>query len=100
MFRWRWSAAEVGKLWPRYPEEGPAQLARELGRSEDAVASQAARLGLYSLHRHQRQGAARAAQTRSVNVRFFDTVSPRVAYVLGYVWARGRVRMTPRHVLR
>src|SRR3954453_1287681 len=95
----RWSAAEVGMLWPRYLEEGPAALARELGRSEDSVASQAARLGLWSQQQHRRRANTRAERNRSVNVHFFHTPGPVVAAVLGYLWARGGVRTTPRHVL-
>jgi hypothetical protein len=53
--KFRWRAREIGLLYPRYLYEGPAQLAEELGRTEDAVNSQARKLGLRSLTRRQRQ---------------------------------------------
>jgi len=46
MKRQRWSAQEIQMIQDRYPEEGPKQLAQELGRSPDSVSSFAHRCGL------------------------------------------------------
>jgi hypothetical protein len=80
--------------------DGPDGLAADLYRSPDAITSQARRLGLRSPHRHRRQALARALRNRTVNAHFFDTPSEQVAFVLGYVWVRGRVKPGPHHVLR
>jgi hypothetical protein len=55
----QWSAAEIMQVFKRFPREGSGPLAREMGRSEDAVCSQAYRLRLRSLTRRIRQGETR-----------------------------------------
>lgn len=96
MFRRRWSASEVNVLLARYEKEGPAQLAVELGRSEDSVSSESHRLRLRSAQRRRKQGLTLARQNRSVNIGFFDNATPEVAYVLGYLWGRATVRLNSR----
>lgn len=100
MVRRRWRASEIGHLGERYTEDGLNQVAVDLDRSLDAISSQARRLGLRSPHRHRRQALARALNNKSVNVRFFDRLTDQVAYALGYIWVRGRVKTNPRHVLK
>ena len=46
MKRRRWTAQEIQMLQDRYPEEGPNELAQEMGRSADSVSSFAHRCGL------------------------------------------------------
>jgi len=46
MRRRRWTIQEMQMLMERYPDEGPNQLAQELGRSADSVSSFAHRCGL------------------------------------------------------
>jgi hypothetical protein len=91
---------EIGHLGERYAEDGLNQVAVDLDRSPDAISSQARRLGLRSPDRHRRRALARASNNKSVNTRFFDNLTGQVAYVLGYIWVRGRVKTSPRHVLR
>lgn len=100
MVRRRWRAAEIGHLGEHYAEDGLNQTAIDLDRSPDSVSSQARRLGLRSPYRHRRQARTRALNNKSVNVRFFDNLTEEVAFVLGYIWVRGRVKMSPCHVLR
>jgi hypothetical protein len=57
-----WQSQEIAALYPRYLAEGPTQLAKELGRTDDSVSSQATRLGLPSLNRRQRQAQTRREQ--------------------------------------
>ncbi len=59
MFRRPWDAAEVGLLASRYPTEGAATLARQLGRTEDSVTSQATRLRIPAVTRRARQSQTR-----------------------------------------
>jgi hypothetical protein len=44
--RRRWSPQEIQMLQDRYPDEGPDELAQEMGRSADSVSSFAHRCGL------------------------------------------------------
>jgi hypothetical protein len=100
MPRRRWRAAEIGLLGERYAEDGLNQLAIDLDRSPDAISSQARRLGLRSPHRHRRRALTRASNNSSVNIRFFETLTPSVAYCVGFIWASGTVKRKPKHVLK
>ena len=100
MPRRRWRAAEIGHLGERYAEDGLNQLALDLDRSPDAITSQARRLGLRSPHRHRRRALTRASNNSSVNIRFFETLTPSVAYCVGFIWASGTVKRKPKHVLK
>jgi hypothetical protein len=100
MTKRRWRSWEVGLMLQRYPGEGSAPLRHALARSIDAITSQARRLRLPSPGRRQRQALSRARGNCSVNVEFFKALSEPVAFVLGFIWARGSVRTRPRHVLR
>jgi hypothetical protein len=46
MARYRWPSSEILRVLGRYSQEGPVELARELGRSKDAVSSLARRYGV------------------------------------------------------
>jgi hypothetical protein len=67
----RWQVAEIEELLQRYWVEGPERLARELGRSMNAVTSQANRMGMQSLTRRERQAATRRRRQLS-----FASMSP------------------------
>ena len=58
--RRRWSSNEVEQLVLRYANEGPARLATEFNRSQDAISSLASKCQIRSLTRRTRQ-----AQTQS-----------------------------------
>lgn len=50
-----WTHAEVAQVVARYHREGPALLARELGRSESSVSSLARRFGQKTPRRKYRR---------------------------------------------
>lgn len=55
MKRRRWTAKEIQMLQDRYQDEGPNDLAREMGRSSDSVSSFAHRVGLRTFRWLDRQ---------------------------------------------
>src|SRR6516164_2476663 len=99
MAKRRWRSWEVGLMLDHYPREGSAAMTSHVARSIDAITSEARRLGLSSPDRRKRQARSRAANNPSVQVHFFETLTPTVAYVLGFLWVRGRVQTRPRHIL-
>lgn len=100
MPRRTWSLEEIKIVAERYPEEGPARLAEQFHRTEASVTSLARRFGLRSLHRRTRQARTRASNTAATRADFFDSPSPSVAYVLGFVFGCGSVKTHTRRVLR
>lgn len=98
MSRRQWTNTEIAIL-QSYPEVGPVKVARQLGRSEGSVTSMARRVGLKSLQARLHRVNRRVTESPTVNARFFDTLSPQVAFVLGVVWGCGAVRTRPRNVL-
>ena len=95
-----WTPEERTLLLRHYATEGPAPIAARLGRSVYAVSSQARRHGVRSLQGRIRQAERRTAETLTVNSHFFDTCTPTSAYVLGFIWARGSVKIRHRKVIR
>ncbi len=81
----------------RYPQEGGAQIASEFGTTKNTISMRAWRLGVKSLTHYQRKGATRSARSTSVNQAYFETWSPNMAYILGYIWADGCVYINDRH---
>ncbi len=55
----QWRGDEIEQLWNRYPTEGPAQLAADLGRTTGSIDAMAARFRLRSLGRRARQSQTR-----------------------------------------
>ena len=98
--RRQWTPSETNELVTRFPAEGAAGLALNLGRSVDSICSQARRYGVRSQTRRLRQAHSRAIGCPTVNARFFEQLTPNVAFVLGFVWANGTVRTRHRSVLR
>jgi hypothetical protein len=60
----QWRGDEIEQLWRRYPTEGPAQLAAELGRTIGSIDAMAARFRLRSLGRRTRQSKTRRERNR------------------------------------
>lgn len=56
MRRRRWPLADIATVLARYPAEGPARLAVELGRSEYSVHGLARRFGLRTPRKPYRKG--------------------------------------------
>lgn len=98
MSRRKWTAAEI-RVLERYPEEGIARVARQLGRSENSVSSMAWKIGFRTNRSRPGYTGVRAESNRSVNSQFFDNLSFPVAYVLGVVWGWGSIRLSTRKVL-
>jgi len=77
-------------LAARYPTEGSSQaLADELGVSRRTVRDWA-KISEISTNRRQRQGETQANKT-TLNLDFFKTWTPEMAYILGYIWIAGAV---------
>ncbi len=75
----------------RYPDEGPAKLATELGVKERHIRRVAGDVKV----KITTVGKRRAEENKSVNVHFFDQWSDEMAYILGYIWADGCVDHRP-----
>lgn len=97
MPRQSWTATDLAIL-ETYPQFGVATVAGRLGRSPHSVSSMAYRVGL-KVGSRARQVQAKVHESKSVNARFFDELTPQVAYVIGIVWGCGNVRTAPRKVL-
>lgn len=95
-----WTTTERRELTQSYAAEGASALATRLGRSIDAVCSQARRYGIHSTVRRLLQGRTRAQSSHTVNALFFDKTTLEVSFVLGFIWACGSVRTKHRHILR
>jgi hypothetical protein len=95
-----WTAADRRELLQTYATEGAVALSTRLGRSLDSVCSEARRYGLKSFHRRLRQSHSRIQANPTVNSRFFDRSTPQAAFVLGFIWACGSVKVKHRKVLR
>lgn len=99
MFTQTWSSEEIRELARIYPLEGADSASSSLGRSVDSVTSMARRLGVPAETRRIRQALSKATNSSTVNARFFDDVTPEVAYVLGFL-AAGGIKTGHRCVLR
>jgi hypothetical protein len=100
MFRRRWTAGEIDQLRTHYVAEGADWLGEQLRRSRHSITSRARSLRLTSTRCRWRQAFHRIIRSRTVNPRFFEELSPTVAYVLGVVWSWGRVKTRHRRVLK
>lgn len=98
--RQTWTPADRRDLAESYCGKGASALATRLRRSVDSVCSQARRYGLRSMSRTVRQAQSRVLANPTVNSRFFDRLTPQVAFVLGFIWACGSVKTRHRNVLR
>jgi hypothetical protein len=66
MHKTRWAALEIRQLLTRYPKEGSAGLAKDLGRSVDSVTSQATRLDLKSANRRSGQASSKRRRQAAI----------------------------------
>lgn len=98
--RMPWTAAERRELVFLYPSVGATVVAERIGRSLDAVCSQARKYRIKSSARRFRQGQTRSQWSETINARFFQDRSPHVYFALGFIWATGSVRTKHRKVLR
>jgi len=85
------------ELKSRYPSEGAKPLAQEWQVSLSRVRNLAAKLEVRVNRDYRHRLAQVRTQTRSlnnpnVNVTYFQTWSPNMAYVLGYIWADGWIQ--------
>lgn len=76
----RWRAFEIEQIARRYALEGPEQLARDLGRSPDAVSGIATRLGLRSETRRVRQSLTRRWGRKILKLNPVHPVLPAVKF--------------------
>lgn len=87
----RWSVEEDAIIAAQYPDDDVAVLASQLGRTIRAVHTRAERLHIRrSGYLPSTGGVFRPAKYR-INELFFDTWSPSMAYILGFVAADGMV---------
>lgn len=75
----------------RYRKEGPGPLAAEFGLTLGSVAARAKRLGTKCETSHARRLTTLTAANETVRQDYFDTWSPNMAWMLGYIWADGTV---------
>ena len=84
-----WTEESLRILRERYPKIGLYATAELLGVKPYTVTKKAVKLGVHSEVRHELMGKTNAANNRSVDIHFFETWTPNMAYILGYVWADG-----------
>lgn len=65
MTRRPWTWSETLAVLARYPAEGPARLAAELGRSEDSVSGRARRYGRRTPRKPYRRSHGRRPRERT-----------------------------------
>ena len=87
----KWTKAMITVLKERYVSEGGEPLAQEFGLFIDTVRKKASELGLHTIAGHAKAGRERAEASISSNIRYFDSWSPNMAYVLGFLFADGCV---------
>lgn len=100
MMRQHWSAEEIRQLIQRYKTEGAAKLAGDLGRTVDSVTGRAGALRLRSQYTRRFQAEHRASNSPNVNARFFDVLTPTVAWVSGVLYARASIKRKHRLVIK
>ncbi|MDE2098077.1 MAG: hypothetical protein KGL39_12560 [Patescibacteria group bacterium] len=87
----QWTEAMIEAIKERYEVEGPNQLAQEFGVTINTVYRKAADLGLHTIVGHGIAGRKRASESTSCDIHYFDTWSPNMAYVFGFLLADGNV---------
>ena len=86
-----WTEEILGAIRERFEKEGPDLLSLEIGFKPGAIHRKANELGLKTNVGHARWGQERAEKNESVNIHFFDSWNPDMAYVLGFLFADGSV---------
>jgi hypothetical protein len=80
------------KIRLRYEKEGPGKLAAEFGVKPKTVTKHAQRLGLLSA-----TASVRRRNKNSLRIDLFQTWSSEMAYLLGYIWADGCIKIETGH---
>ncbi len=86
-----WTDEMLQALRERYPSEGGDKLAEEFGFLARSVHDKAKELQIPNTSRGKRSGDSRAIRNTSCNIHYFDTWSPNMAYILGFLFADGSV---------
>jgi hypothetical protein len=86
-----WTEDKKQILRERYVDEGVEVLAKEWNLSQDNVRKVASNLGLHTNWGHKRWGVERAKNNRTSNIHYFDTWTPNMAYILGFLFADGSI---------
>ncbi len=86
-----WTEEKIQLIRDRYVKEGGDQLAKEFGCELRLVQDKASEMGLHTNAGHKRWGDERAQNNTSCNIRYFDTWTPNMAYILGFLFADGNV---------
>ncbi len=98
--RRRWTHREVREMVETFARDGTANLACRLRRSENSITSKARKLWLRTNVGRSARFRNRAANSRTVDANFFDRDSPLVAWLVGVLWACGKVKSKHRQVLK
>lgn len=86
-----WTEEEIGRMAREYPLAGGKEMARRLGRSLGSVQGHVMRFGLHSLVHRQLQSESHLSGYAGCDDRYFETWSPNMAWMLGYIWADGSI---------
>ncbi len=84
-----WTAEMLEKIRIRYEKEGGDELAKEFGCTLGTLRKRASRMGIHTIAGHARAGKEKAKKNNSCDIHYFDTWSPNMAYVLGFLFADG-----------
>lgn len=84
-----WTDEMLAELTERYVAEGGQVLADEFGLAVDTVRRKASSLGLHTIAGHAIAGQKRAEENDRFNIRYFNTWSDDMAYILGFLFADG-----------
>lgn len=95
-----WTPEMVNTLKVFYPIEGPSGVMKRLNLGYNAVTMKARKLKIRDPNRCKKAADTRSTRSTNVNQYYFDAWSENMAYVLGYIWADGCIRTTPKKVLR
>lgn len=86
-----WTDDALTKLRDLYPTADPETLVREIGMPIYVIRRRASRLGLRSLTSKERGAKHKAERNVSCDIHYFDEWNPRMAYILGFLFADGNV---------
>lgn len=93
MPNFRFSDEQLSQLQNEYAQLGAKALAARFGCRWQLVCERARRFGIRSENRQRLQGATQRGNNQSVRLDYFDRWTPKMAYILGYIWADGEVAM-------
>lgn len=91
-----WTSEDEVVLAREYPEHGPHKIMELLGLTYHQVTNRARKLGLKYRNLGKAANAWRKTAEPFCDVTYFRRWSPNSAYLLGYIWADGCVRVSPK----